>query len=67
MNKGAFFGRVFEPPVGAAFLYGIEHNMNMIITKYSEQINMLCKRDTNIGRVFLAKAEKLKYVNFLAG
>ena len=32
MNKGAVFGRVFEPPVGAAFLYGIEHNMKMIIT-----------------------------------
>ena len=53
MNKGAFFGRVFEPPVGAAFLYGIEHNMKMIITKYSEQINMLCQRDTNIGRFLI--------------
>ena len=59
MYKGAFFGRVFEPPVGAAFLYGIEHNMKMIITKYSEQINMLCKRDITIGRFLIGKEESL--------
>ena len=31
----------------------------MIITKYSEQINMLCQRDTNIGRFLIGKEESL--------